>query len=159
MHVLVLLELLSSKWFYYILIQPIFRSHISLVVINKCYLVANQGKSFQLYYIQLFKVQLLLNLIVPWFTYTAIFDEEIYTKVIKLARFYQSTTDLKQIDINRPDLFIIRGYIKRRDKNNYKILFFIIKKAFKEAAVEENYIFVIFGQIFVGSSKISILFS
>ena len=46
------------------------------------------------------------------------------------------------MDIDWPDLSIIRGYIKRRDKNNYKTLFFIIKKAFKEAAVEEDYIFV-----------------
>jgi len=54
-------------------------------------------------------------------------------------------TDLKQIDINWPDLSIIRGYIKRRDKNNYKALFFVIKEAFKEAAVEEDHISVTFG--------------
>jgi len=30
------------------------------------------------------------------------------------------------MDINWPDLSIIRGYIKRRDKNNYKALFFVI---------------------------------
>jgi hypothetical protein len=44
------------------------------------------------------------------------------------------------MDINWPDLFIIRGYIKRRDKNNYKALFFIIKEVFKEEVVEEDYI-------------------
>ena len=44
------------------------------------------------------------------------------------------------MDINRPDLSIIRGYIKRKDKNNYKALFFIIKEAFKEEVVEEDYI-------------------
>jgi len=49
------------------------------------------------------------------------------------------------MDINWPDLFIIRGYIKRRDKNNYKVLFFIIKEVFKKTVVEEDYIFVIFG--------------
>jgi len=43
------------------------------------------------------------------------------------------------MDINRPDLFIIRGYIKRRDKNNYKVLFFIIKEVFKEVVIEEDY--------------------
>jgi hypothetical protein len=32
------------------------------------------------------------------------------------------------------------GYIKRRDKNNYKVLFFIIKEGFKEVVVEEDYI-------------------
>ena len=40
-YVLVLPELLLSKQFYYILTWPAFRSHISLVIINKCYLVAN----------------------------------------------------------------------------------------------------------------------
>ena len=63
------------------------------------------------------------------------------------------------MDIDRPDLSIIRGYIKRRDKNNYKILFFIIKEAFKEAAVEEDYISVTLSQISVGFSEISILSS
>ena len=44
------------------------------------------------------------------------------------------------MDIDRPDLSIIKSYIKRRDKNNYKILFFIIKEVFKEVVVEEDYI-------------------
>jgi len=63
------------------------------------------------------------------------------------------------MDINWPNLFIIRGYIKRRDKNNYKALFFIIKEAFKEAVVEEDYISVTLSQISVRSSKISTLSS
>jgi len=56
------------------------------------------------------------------------------------------------MDINWPNLFIIRGYIKRRDKNNYKVLFFIIKKAFKKAAVEENHVSATLGQISALSS-------
>ena len=63
-YVLVLLELLLSKRFHYILTWPTFRLYISLVIINKCYLVANWGKSFWPYYAQLFKVWLLLGLIV-----------------------------------------------------------------------------------------------
>ena len=59
------------------------------------------------------------------------------------------------MDINWPDLSIVRGYIKKRDKNNYKALFFVIKKAFKEVAVKEDHIFVTLGQIFAKSSKIS----
>jgi len=43
------------------------------------------------------------------------------------------------MDINRPNLSIIRGYIKRKNKNNYKALFFVIKEAFKEAVVEKDY--------------------
>ena len=63
------------------------------------------------------------------------------------------------MDINWPDLFIIRGYIKRKDKNNYKALFFVIKEVFKEAVVEEDYVSVTLGQISIGSSKISTLSS
>jgi len=44
------------------------------------------------------------------------------------------------MDINWPNLSIIRGYIKRRDKNNYKTLFFIIKETFKEVVVKKDYI-------------------
>ena len=40
-HILVSLELLSSKWFHYILTLPFFRLYISLIIINKCHLVAN----------------------------------------------------------------------------------------------------------------------
>jgi len=77
---------------------------------------------------------------VPWFACTVTLNKETYVKVIKLAGFYWSITDLKRTNIDRPDLSIIRGYIKRRDKNNYKALFFVIKEAFKEAVVEEDYI-------------------
>ena len=55
-YVLVLLELLLSKRFHYILTWLAFRLYVSLVIINKCYLVANWGKSFRPYYVQLFKV-------------------------------------------------------------------------------------------------------
>ena len=67
--------------------------------------------------------------------------------------------DLKRTDINWPNLSIIRGYIKRRDKNNYKALFFIIKEAFKEAVVEKDYISSTLSRISIGSNKISILSS
>ena len=63
------------------------------------------------------------------------------------------------MDINWPDLSIIRGYIKRRKNNNYKALFFVIKEVFKEEVVEEDYISATLSQISVGSSKMSTLFS
>ena len=93
-YILVSLELLLSKRFHYILTQPTFYLNISLVIINKYYLVTNQGKSFRPYYVQLFKVRLLLSPIVPQFIYTAILNKEMYIKVIKLAGFYQSTTEI-----------------------------------------------------------------
>ena len=63
------------------------------------------------------------------------------------------------MDIDWPNLSIIRGYIKRRDKNNYKALFFIIKEVFKEVVVEEDYISATLSYISVGFSKISALSS
>jgi len=40
-HILILLELLLSKRFHYIFTWPAFHLHISLVIINKYYLIAN----------------------------------------------------------------------------------------------------------------------
>ena len=74
----------------------------------------------------------------PWFACTATLDKETYVKVMKLAGFSYSTTELIRTLIDQPDLAIIRGYIKRRDKNNYKALFFVIKDAFKEDEEEED---------------------
>ena len=58
------------------------------------------------------------------------------------------------MDINQPDLSIIRGYIKRRDKNNYKALFFVIKEAFREV-VKEDYISITLGKISTVPNEIS----
>ena len=69
-HILILLELLVSKRFYKTFTNPTFYIYISLVVINKVYLIANQGGLFQNLYIQLQKVRLLLGQ-KPWFAYTA----------------------------------------------------------------------------------------
>ena len=76
-YILILLEILVNKRFYKIFINPTFRAHVGLVIINKVYLVANQGGSFQSLYIQLQKVQLLLGQR-PQFTYTAIFNNIIF---------------------------------------------------------------------------------
>ena len=40
-YILILPELLVSKKFYKIFINPTFRAHVSLVIINKVYLIAN----------------------------------------------------------------------------------------------------------------------
>ena len=40
-HILISLKILVSKRFYKTLINPTFRAHIGLVVINKIYLIAN----------------------------------------------------------------------------------------------------------------------
>ena len=69
-YILILLELLVSKRFYKTLTNPTFYVYIKLVVINKIYLVANQGGLFWSLYIQLQKVRLLLGR-KPWFAYTA----------------------------------------------------------------------------------------
>jgi superfamily II DNA/RNA helicase len=74
---------------------------------------------------------------------------------MKLAGFHWSTTDLERTNIDRPDLSIVKGYIKRRDYNNYKALFFVIKEPFKEAVVEEDHISTTLGQISAGCSEIS----
>ena len=68
-YILILLELLARKKLYKILIYPTFHIYISLVVINKVHLIANQGSLFQSLYIQLQKVRSLLGRR-PQFAYT-----------------------------------------------------------------------------------------
>ena len=94
-HILILLELLVSKRFYKTLTNPAFRIYIGLVVINKVYLIANQGGSFQSLYTQLQKVRSLLGRR-PQFAYTATLNN------INIVR-----TSLNQLD-----LLIIREYVK-----------------------------------------------
>ena len=60
-HILISLELLARKKLYKILTYPTFRAYISLVVINKVHLIANQGGLFRSSYIQLQKVQSFLG--------------------------------------------------------------------------------------------------
>ena len=76
-HILILLELLAGEKLYKILTHPAFRAHVSLVVINKVYLIANQGSLFRSLYTQLQKVRLLLGR-KPQFAYTAIFNNIIF---------------------------------------------------------------------------------
>ena len=69
-YILILLELLVSKRFYKTLTNPAFCKYISLVVINKVYLIANQRGLFRSSYIQLQKERSLLGR-KPQFAYTA----------------------------------------------------------------------------------------
>ena len=85
-YILILLELLARKKLYKILTYPTFRTYISLVVINKVYLIANQGGLFQSLYIQLQKVRLLLGQR-PWFTYTITLNNIIFKIIKELVGF------------------------------------------------------------------------
>ena len=76
-YILILPELLVSKRFYKTLTNPAFYIYIRLVVINKVYLIANQGGLFQSLYIQLQKVQSLLGR-KPQFAYTVTFNNIIF---------------------------------------------------------------------------------
>ena len=76
-YILILLELLVSKRFYKTLTNPAFYVYISLVVINKVHLIANQGGLFRNLYIQLQKVRSLLGRR-PWFTYTITLNNIIF---------------------------------------------------------------------------------
>ena len=85
-YILISLELLVSKRFYKTLTNPAFRAYISLVVINKVYLIANQGGLFQSLYIQLQKVRLLLGRR-PQFTYTATLNDITFKIIKELVSF------------------------------------------------------------------------
>ena len=76
-YILISLELLVSKRFYKTLTNPTFCVYISLIVINKVHLIANQGGSFRSSYIQLQKVRSLLGR-KPQFTYTIMLNNIIF---------------------------------------------------------------------------------
>ena len=80
-YILISLELLARKRLYKTLTYPTFHTYISLVVINKVHLIANQGGLFRSLYIQLQKVRLLLGR-KPQFAYTIILNNIIF-KIIK----------------------------------------------------------------------------
>ena len=85
-YILISLELLVGKRFYKTLTNPAFYAYISLIVINKVYLIANQGGLFQSSYIQLQKVRLLLGWR-PWFAYTATLNNITFKIIKELAGF------------------------------------------------------------------------
>ena len=68
-YILISPKQLASETFYKTLTNPTFRTYIGLVVINKVYLIANQGGLFRNLYIQLQKVRSLLGR-KPQFAYT-----------------------------------------------------------------------------------------
>ena len=76
-YILISLELLARKKLYKILTYPTFRAYISLVVINKVHLIANQGDLFQSSYTQLQKVRSLLGR-KPQFAYTITLNNIIF---------------------------------------------------------------------------------
>ena len=85
-HILILLELVVSKKFYYILTNSTFRVYIGLVVVNKVYLITNQGTSFYRVYILLYKLQILLSQKLQ-FIYIATLDNLTFNIVYQLAGF------------------------------------------------------------------------
>ena len=85
-YILISLELLVSKRFYKTLTNPTFYIYISLVVINKVYLIANQGGLFQSSYTQLQKVRSLLGRR-SQFAYTITLNNITFKIITELAGF------------------------------------------------------------------------
>ena len=50
-HILISLELLVSDKMYKVLIDPIFCSHIALIVVDEVHLLTNWGETFRIAYI------------------------------------------------------------------------------------------------------------
>ena len=93
--------------------------------------MANWGGSFRSSYTQLWKVRSLLGRR-PWFACTATLDDITFKIVQELAGF-RDNVNLVRTSINRPDLSIIREYVKRGSKKSFKSLYFVIDHAYKEA--------------------------
>ena len=148
-HILISPEMLVGKRFHKILTNPTFRAHVGLVVIDEVHLVANWGGSFRSSYTQLWKVRSLLGRR-PWFACTATLDDTTFKIVQELAGF-RNNINIVRTSIDRPDLSIIREYVKRGNKKSFKSLYFVIDRAYKEAPVR-NLLSASIGQL---SSRIS----
>ena len=127
-HILISPELLAGKKLHKILTHPTFRAHVGLVVIDEVHLVANWGGSFRSSYTQLWKVRSLLGRR-PWFACTATLDDTTF-KIVKELAGFRNNINIVRTSINRPDLLIIREYIKRGSKKSFKSLYFIIDRAY-----------------------------
>lgn len=85
-HILISPELLVSDKLHKVLIDPIFHSHVALVVVDEVHLLADWGETFRIAYAQLFKVRSVL-VDKPWFACTATLDPSTFQTVCKLAGF------------------------------------------------------------------------
>ena len=88
-----------SDRLYKVLIDPMFRSHIALVVVDK-----------------------------PWFAYTATLDPSTFRTVCKLAGFEPNIQVIKT-PIDRPELKIIQRVITAPEKKDFRALYFTITAA------------------------------
>ena len=85
-YILISLELLVSNKLYKVLVDPMFCFYIPLIVVNKVHLLTNQGETFCIAYVQLFKVCLVL-VNKPWFIYTVTLNPFIFQTIYKLVKF------------------------------------------------------------------------
>ena len=85
-YILISLELLVSDKLHKVLINSVFLFHVTLVVVNKVYLLTNWGETFYIAYAELFKVRLVL-VNKPWFICIVTLDPSIFQTIYKLAGF------------------------------------------------------------------------
>ena len=85
-YILLLLELLTQKRVCYILTNLVFQLYITIIIINKVYLISNQGNSFYSTYIELQVVQVLLGRKLQ-FIYIAILDNITLVNIQRLVEF------------------------------------------------------------------------
>ena len=116
-HILISPELLVSDKLHKVLIDPVFRSHVALVVVDEVHLLADWGETFRIAYAQLFKVRSVL-VDKPWFACTATLDPSTFQTVCKLAGFKPNIQVIKT-PIDRPELKIIRRVMTVPEKKDF----------------------------------------
>ena len=131
LHILILPKQVVTQHFYKVFIDLIFRSYIQLVIINKVYLILNQGLSFYNIYIKLFKLYILLSP-KPQFIYIVTLDNNTFKKVCKLVVFRDNFYIIQTL-INYPKILIIYKQIKQGNKKMCGSLYFIVNSTYKEA--------------------------
>jgi hypothetical protein len=73
----------------------------------------------------------------PWFACTATLNNITFKIVQELAGF-RNNINIVRTSINRPDLSIIREYVKRGNKKSFKGLYFVIDRAYTATSAEQR---------------------
>jgi superfamily II DNA helicase RecQ len=127
-HVLLSPELAMSREFHSVAIDPGFKERLSLVVIDEAHLVSLWGRNFRKEYARLSQLRSLFGRQIPWFACSATLDAE-SLKELRVGAGFEDDVEVYRTSIDRPELAIRLGKIKKGTKSSYSALRFLFDQA------------------------------
>ena len=129
-------KLASTPSFYNLLKDPKFKKQLALVIINKAYLIIQQGKKFCPKYTQLYYIRNLIGSLVLQFAYSTTLDLKTLEMVKKSLGFNNTNIHLKQTSISYRELIFYRSQILKDIITKYTLLRFLLNKAINPAVFQ-----------------------